>query len=376
MRKAGIILVAAAVAAVFAGTSLAEGLRVAVIDVNKILNDSAAGQAAKKKMEVRYEELKKTIDAKQEEARKIKEEIDKQKVMVGKEKLKEKEDALQAKLNELRQLTQEGEREMQTRQGEFTREVLKSVEAKVDVVVKADKLDLVLEKSAGVVHYNDSLDITQRVLNLVDADSKPAPEKKAAPERGEKAAPEKKAAPGRSEVTVGSKILLSVLAGKIGALLQGPDVEVSGIAGVDEAGPGQVTFLSNPKYARQARETKASAIIAKQPIAGAGCAFLLTPDPYLAFALAVEQFHSPVRPAAGVSAQASVHPTAVLGKEVTSAPSPSSPRERSSGTGSRCTPGRTSGRAPSSARTPFSTRTSLSTKACGSGSGRSCTQVA
>lgn len=183
MRKAGIILVAAAIAAVFAGTSLAEGLRVAIIDVNKILNDSEAGQAAKKKMEARYAELKKTIDVKQEEARKIKEEIDKQKVMVGKEKLKEKEDALQAKLNELRQLTQEGEREMQTRQGELTRGVLKSVEAKVDIIVKADKLDLVLEKSAGVVHYNESMDITQRVLALVNGGGKAAPEKKAAPKK-------------------------------------------------------------------------------------------------------------------------------------------------------------------------------------------------
>jgi outer membrane protein len=178
MRKAGIILVAAMVTAIFAGSSLAEGLRVAVIDVNKILNESEAGQAAKKKMEARYEELKKTIDAKQEEARKIKEEIDKQKVMVGKEKLKEKEDALQAKVNELRQLTQDGEREMQGRQGELTREVLKSVEKNVDVVVKADKLDLVLEKSAGVVHFNESMDITKRVLALVDADGKAAPEKK------------------------------------------------------------------------------------------------------------------------------------------------------------------------------------------------------
>jgi len=194
MRKAGIILVAAAIAAVFAGTSLAEGLKVAVIDVNKILNDSEAGQAAKKKMEARYEELKKTIDAKQEEARKIKEEIDKQKVMVGKEKLKEKEDALQAKVNELRQLTQDGEREMQTRQSELTRDVLKSVEAMVDVVVKADKLDLVLEKSAGVVHFNESMEITQRVLALVNADGKATSEKKATPEK--KAAPGKKGGDG------------------------------------------------------------------------------------------------------------------------------------------------------------------------------------
>jgi len=179
MRNMRIILVAAAVAAVFAGTSLAEGLRVAVIDVNKILNESEAGKAAKKVMEARYEQLKKTIDAKQDEARKIKEEIDKQKVMVGKEKLKEKEDLLQAKLNELRQATQEGEREMQTRQAELTREVLKSVEGKVDAVVKADKFDLVLEKSAGVIHHNDSMDITQRVLKMVNEDPKGAPENKA-----------------------------------------------------------------------------------------------------------------------------------------------------------------------------------------------------
>ena len=183
MRKAGIILVAAAIMAGFAGTSIAEGLRVAVIDINKILNESDAGKAAKKKMEARYGELKKKIDVTQEEARKIKEGIDKQKVMLGKEKLKEKEDALQAKINELRQMTQEGEREMQTRQGELTREVLKSIEAKVDVVVKADKLYLVLEKSVGVVHYDKSMDITQRVLSLVDEDGKATPEKKAAPEK-------------------------------------------------------------------------------------------------------------------------------------------------------------------------------------------------
>jgi Skp family chaperone for outer membrane proteins len=75
-------------------------------------------------------------------------------------------------------MTQEGEREMQTRQGELTREVLKSVEAKVDVVVKADKINLVIEKSAGVVHYDESMDITNRVLALVNGNGKAAPEKK------------------------------------------------------------------------------------------------------------------------------------------------------------------------------------------------------
>ena len=119
---------------------------------------------------------------------------------------------------------------------------------------------------------------------------------------------------------MGSSLLLSELAGKIGAVLSGPDSRITGIAPVEEAGPGQVTFLSNPKYAHLARETKASAVIAKEPIPGASCAFLLTPNPYFAFACAVEAFHPAVRPAPGVSPQASVHSRASLGKDVSVGP--------------------------------------------------------
>jgi outer membrane protein len=178
MRKTAMLGAALVAAALFSGSAMAEGLRVGIIDVNKILNESQAGMAAKKKMEARYEELKKKVDAKQEEARLLKEELDKQKVMLGKEKLKEKEDALQAKVNELRQLTQEGEKEMQTRQGEATREVLKQIEVQVDALVKAEKMDLVLERSAGVVYFNESMDITQRVLDMVNKGGKAAGAKK------------------------------------------------------------------------------------------------------------------------------------------------------------------------------------------------------
>jgi outer membrane protein len=168
MRKTWIICSLVLAAAFFTGTALAEGVRIAVVDVNKVLNQSESGKAAKKKMETRYEELKKTIEAKQSEAKKLKDEIDKQKVMLGKEKLKEKEESLQAKVAELRKLTQEGEQEMQRKQGELTRELLKHIEAQIETLVKAEKFDLVLERSAGVIHVADTLDITARVLELVN----------------------------------------------------------------------------------------------------------------------------------------------------------------------------------------------------------------
>jgi len=158
-----------ATAVAFTGAAHAEGLKVAVIDVNRILNESEAGKVAKKRMEDRYEELKKKIDGKQDEARKIKEEIDKQKILLGKEKLKEKEDALNGKVGELRQLTQEAEKEMQTRQAEQTREVLKIVEAQLEKTVTDEKIDLVFDRNqGGVVHFNPALDITAKVLEMVN----------------------------------------------------------------------------------------------------------------------------------------------------------------------------------------------------------------
>ncbi len=85
-----------------------------------------------------------------------------------------------------------------------------------------------------------------------------------------------------------------------------PDLELSGVAGLDEAGPGDLTFLSNPRYAALATRTRASALLAAAPVEGLEIALLLSADPYLDFARALELFHphQPSKPA--------IHPTAVI----------------------------------------------------------------
>jgi len=120
---------------------------------------------------------------------------------------------------------------------------------------------------------------------------------------------------------VGTELRLSELAERIGARLAGEgDAVVRGIAPIEEAGPGEVTFLANPKYARFVRGTKAAAVIAKEPVEGAQASFLLTDNPYLAFARAVELFHPPERLPEGVSPLASIHPSARIGAGATVSP--------------------------------------------------------
>jgi UDP-3-O-[3-hydroxymyristoyl] glucosamine N-acyltransferase len=118
-----------------------------------------------------------------------------------------------------------------------------------------------------------------------------------------------------------NEIRLSDLAERIGARLVGNGESlVSGVGPIESAGPGQVTFLSNPRYARHLSGTRATAVIAAEAVEGAPCAFLVAGNPYQAFARALEIFHPPYRPPAGVSPQAFVHPEASLGTGVTISP--------------------------------------------------------
>jgi UDP-3-O-[3-hydroxymyristoyl] glucosamine N-acyltransferase len=116
-------------------------------------------------------------------------------------------------------------------------------------------------------------------------------------------------------------VTLTELAQRLGCRLEGDgQIEVVRVAGIEEAQPGEVTFLANAKYASRLGSTRASAVIADDAVNGAPCAVLRTREPYLAFAEAVALLSPPRRPAAGLSPLASVDPTAVIGPDVSVGP--------------------------------------------------------
>ena len=92
----------------------------------------------------------------------------------------------------------------------------------------------------------------------------------------------------------------------------GADVEIIGVEGIDDAGPGQITFLSNPQYAPKLKSTRASAVIAAQAVSG--IATLVSSNPYLDFARALEFFYRPPRPLPGIHPLASISASAHIGE--------------------------------------------------------------
>lgn len=92
-----------------------------------------------------------------------------------------------------------------------------------------------------------------------------------------------------------------------------PATEITGLNGIEQAGPGELTFVSNPKYAAAARSTRASAVIVSEDFPAIATAMLRAKDPYLTFARALELFHQPRQYAPGVHPTALIDATAKIG---------------------------------------------------------------
>ena len=92
-----------------------------------------------------------------------------------------------------------------------------------------------------------------------------------------------------------------------------PDLEITGVAGIEEAGPGQVTFVANPKYAALARTTRASAVLVAPDFPELTVATFRLKNPYLGFAQAIEVFYRPPAWPQGIHATAVIHPSAKIG---------------------------------------------------------------
>lgn len=100
---------------------------------------------------------------------------------------------------------------------------------------------------------------------------------------------------------------LGELATRLGADLRGdPELEVTGVKGIEEAGPSEITFVANPRYSGLARTTNAAAVLVEPEFPEISAATLRIKNPYYAFSRALALFYQPP------SYPPDIHPTAVI----------------------------------------------------------------
>lgn len=117
---------------------------------------------------------------------------------------------------------------------------------------------------------------------------------------------------------------MQLTANQIALLLNGtvegnPDVPVNQLAKIEDASPGSLTFLANPKYEQFLYTTEASIVIinddlvVSQPL---DTTLIRVKDAYSAFSILLEQYNTIKLDKKGIEEMSFVHPTATVGKNV------------------------------------------------------------
>lgn len=140
-------------------------VKIAYIDLQKVMMESDKGKEAKKSLTEEAEKLNKTLGQKQDELQKLKDSIERQGATMTPEVRADKEKQYQMKLKDFQRIASDYRTELQQKDMEFSQKILKDLDDIIRVIGDNNKYTVILEKSqAGILFAAPSIDITDNVI--------------------------------------------------------------------------------------------------------------------------------------------------------------------------------------------------------------------
>lgn len=169
MSKRIVLLLTLILAGTIACAGAAE-LKIGYVDLQKALNMSEAGKAAKEKIAQRVKELETSFEGREKELKKLKDDLDKQALLLSEEARANKERDYQQKLKEFQRLTKDAQEEVQQKDADYTRQILEGLAKVIQEFGVKEGYALILEKTESAVLFaDDKADLTDRVIKAFDA---------------------------------------------------------------------------------------------------------------------------------------------------------------------------------------------------------------
>jgi outer membrane protein len=147
------------------------GLRIGVVDIQQVLNQSQKGSAMKQKLDQERAGRQRELDAKQQEVMKLQAELDKQAPLLSEQAKRERSEALQRKVRDVRRLAEDANRDFDKRVREAEVDITREIFAVIQEYGKDQGFSLIMERST-LVFTTPAVDITAEVIKRYDAKQK------------------------------------------------------------------------------------------------------------------------------------------------------------------------------------------------------------
>jgi outer membrane protein len=146
----------------------AQPLRVGVVDVQQILNQSQRGQALKQKLEQERAGRQKELDARQQELVKLQSEYEKQSPVLSEQAKREKKESLERRVRDARRVAEDANRDFEKRVRDAEMETTREIFAIIQEYGKDQGFSVILERSS-LIFSATSVDVTSEVIKRYDA---------------------------------------------------------------------------------------------------------------------------------------------------------------------------------------------------------------
>lgn len=147
-------------------------LKLGYIDMQRALNASEAGKEAKEQLAARVKKYQEEINTKQEDIKKLKDELEKQGMLLSESARAAKEKDYQQRLKEFQRFTKDAQDELQAKDEEFTRKILESMEKVIQEFGRNSGYTFIFVRNEGMLFADEKADVTEEVLKLLNASRK------------------------------------------------------------------------------------------------------------------------------------------------------------------------------------------------------------
>jgi len=144
-------------------------MKVGVMNVQKVLVNSVSGKTAKEKFDQKMQDLQSKFKAEEQELVDMQGEIEKKSSAWSEETKQVKMREFQKKRRELQEKSEDARFELKTLQDKELAPILKALEGVVDTFGKNNGYTLILDSKAGVIYFSDAVDITDQLVDQLDA---------------------------------------------------------------------------------------------------------------------------------------------------------------------------------------------------------------
>ena len=166
MKKVFCILSFVCILSLFASSLYADALKIGIFDIQRVMRESKTMEGYRQKIGKEIETKRKVFTEEQNAAKQIEDKLKKE---TNPGERKDLEERLANELKELKRMKEDMDIELQKMDKELTQKALRDIEYIVKEIARKEDYTIIFEKgAAGIIHFKNSVDITERVIKTYD----------------------------------------------------------------------------------------------------------------------------------------------------------------------------------------------------------------